>query len=415
VPLPEALRAEAPYLAAAATLRATLPLRSRSVWALFPDALYRRLSPLGRGEAAATSAAHALARAALRAATPASPLGVLAASRAKELAAAAGGDAEEDSLHDAATLLFAGHDTQAATLAWCSLRLAAAPGVAARLRRHCAQAGLYSSAAGADGGACADVASSAAARVPLLEAVLRETLRLHPPAPLVVRMLEKGVECPFASAASASQPQQPQQHPPLPSGTAAAVWLYALQRDAAAWGPDADAFRPQRWLRRRRRRDAGAGTAAAASGAEDDGSGAEDDASASDDAPDGAAEPDTPCDASEAALSSRDADAVDAAAADDAFDAWRLSEGVGGGAYMPYASGPRSCVGAGVASAALRVMLARLVGGAHLAPGGDAPAAAVQLHPSVGFTVTPAAGVPLRVRLADQAGAAALLVAAART
>jgi cytochrome P450 len=418
VPLPEALRAEAPYLAAAATLRATLPLRSRSVWALVPDALYRLLSPLGRGEAAATSAAHALARAALRCATPASPLGVLAAARAKEAGASRGADGDdEDSLHDAATLLFAGHDTQAATLAWCSLRLAAAPGVAARLRRHCAQAGLYSAGGGAGAaGACADVASSAAARVPLLEAVLRETLRLHPPAPLVVRMLDKAVECPFASSsASSSAAAASASHPPLPGGTAAAVWLYALQRDAAAWGPDADAFRPQRWLRRRRRRHG------AAIAADDEDSGSDNDVSASEDAPDGAAEPDTPRNAADVAPlrdADVDADACDdaTAASDDSFDAWRLCEGVGGGAYMPYASGPRSCVGAGVAGVALRVMLARLVGGVRLAPGGDAPAAAVQLHPSVGFTVTPAAGVPLRVRLADEAYvAAALSAAAART
>jgi cytochrome P450 len=236
-------------------------------------------------------------------------------------------------LDEAATLLFAGHDTQAATLSWAMLRLAAAPATAARLRRHCAAAGL---GGGAVGGA-------AAARVPLLEAVVRETLRLHPPAPLVVRRMEAPLACPAVAGAARAAP--------LPAGSAAAVWLHAVQRDPAAWGADADDFRPQRWLRRA--------------------SAADDEAPATADAP---------------------------AEDDDAFDAWRLADNVGGGAYMPFAAGPRACVGAGVAQVALRVALARIALGLEWEP----PAAGVDLHPSVGFTVTPAAGVPLRVRRRDK-------------
>jgi cytochrome P450 len=220
------------------------------------------------------------------------------------------------------------------------LRLAASPAYAARLRRHCAAAGLVT-------GDDAAISSAAAARVPLLEAVIRETLRLHPPAPLVVRRLEAPLACPAAGGVKGAVAQAL-----LPAGSAAAVWLHAVHRDAAAWGADADAFRPQRWLRR---------------------------ADAADDSAPAAADTEPSADAG-----------------DDAFDAWRLTDGVGGGAYMPFAAGPRACVGAGVAQAALRVMLARIALGLEWSAGD------VDLHPSVGFTVTPAAGVPLRVRRREE-------------
>lgn len=306
--------AEDAYLAAATVLRATLPARARSLWAAAPDGLYRRWSALGRGEAAATTAAHALAVLAVAEAAPGSPLGLLAAARSVD------GIAPWDALHDAATLLFAGHDTTAATLAWTCLRLAQHPQHTARLRRH------LSAALPSPGPATA----AQAGRVPLLEATLREVLRLHPPAPLVVR--------PLARALPIAVPGCPLAHL-RPTRAAAAVWLHAVHRDAAAWGADADAFVPQRWLR--------------------------------------PAEP-------AAAFPGLEADP---------WDAWAVEEGAGGGAYMPFAAGPRSCVGAAVAQTALRVSLARLVLGVELSSEG-----ALDLHPSVGFTVTPAAGVRLRVR-----------------
>jgi cytochrome P450 len=38
----------------------------------------------------------------------------------------------------------------------------------------------------------------------------------------------------------------------IPKGTTLAIPLNVLQTDPEVWGPDADAFRPERWIERRK-------------------------------------------------------------------------------------------------------------------------------------------------------------------
>lgn len=77
--------------------------------------------------------------------------------------------------------------------------------------------------------------------------------------------------------------------------------------------------------------------------------------------------------------------------------AWAVRDGVGkGGAYMPFAAGPRSCIGQGMALFTLRVAIARFARAFEMEPAEGAERGL--LHPSVGFTVTPAFGVRLVCR-----------------
>jgi cytochrome P450 len=315
--------AEQTHLAASAVLRAALPARARSIWVVAPDWVYGTFTQLGRSERRARRGAHALARLAMAAAVPGSPLhGVMGCSRRSHT----------DDLHAAATLLFAGHDTQGATLAWCALRLGHDVAWQARLRsalaakscgRHCVESAPAVPA-------CAGGPSEWPADA-MLDATIKETLRLHPPAPLVVRALHGGYVPPDALAGVIRDSRF---H--VPAGAAIAVWLHSVHRDTACWGADADAFLPTRWLAQ------------------------------------------TP------------------------------ASGSHGESFMPFAVGARTCPGAALATASLRVALATLVsrlewtldGGAdgEKQTQGAVDAEQRVLHPSVGFTVTPAHGVRLRMR-----------------
>ena len=68
-----------------------------------------------------------------------------------------------------------------------------------------------------------------------------------------------------------------------------------------------------------------------------------------------------------------------------------------GSAFMPFAAGPRACVGQHLAWVFMRVMLAQLVCAFEFAPGDERD----PMTPSVGFTVTPANGARVQARSVD--------------
>ena len=133
------------------------------------------------------------------------------------------GDAK---LHDELiTLLIAGHETSATTLAWCVHRLFEHPEVAARVVAEIDEHGGE--------GEAFDVA--ALPRMKFLDAFVKETLRVNPILPMVGRVLQEtavvgGIE--------------------VPRGTLVAPSIYLTHRDPRVWG-DPDEFRPERFLERR--------------------------------------------------------------------------------------------------------------------------------------------------------------------
>ncbi|HEY7958322.1 MAG TPA: cytochrome P450 [Polyangia bacterium] len=121
------------------------------------------------------------------------------------------------------TMIAAGHETTATALSWAFERILATPEVAARLDAELA------SACGSD------FDPTRAGALPYLDAVIKETLRLRPIIPLVVRQLK--------------EPYQIAGHL-LPAGAHVAPCIWLTQRRADLY-PDPERFFPERFLDRK--------------------------------------------------------------------------------------------------------------------------------------------------------------------
>jgi cytochrome P450 family 110 len=118
------------------------------------------------------------------------------------------------------TLLLAGHETTATTLAWVIQYVLAHPAVLARLHAEVAER----DGAGSTGAAAVDL--------PYLDATIKETQRLMPIIPMVGRRLRTAMRIGDLD---------------LPAGVVAAPCAYLTHRRADIW-EEPDAFRPERFL-----------------------------------------------------------------------------------------------------------------------------------------------------------------------
>ncbi|WP_280274276.1 cytochrome P450 [Nocardia wallacei] len=127
----------------------------------------------------------------------------------------------DDDLRDhLRTMLVAGHETTATSLVWALFRLHRQPETLRRLRGELAAAG--------------DLGPDELARLPYLDAVCQETLRLHPPVPIVLRRLTE----PFTLRGVT-----------LAAGDTMGLALPLLHSDPAVWS-EPERFRPERFLAR---------------------------------------------------------------------------------------------------------------------------------------------------------------------
>lgn len=137
------------------------------------------------------------------------------------------GALDEDALVDQAmTLLMAGHETTAASVAWAMYALCRWPEVQDRLRGELMRAFPH----GLDDIEAQNVTPE---KLPYLWAVCNEVLRLYPPGPRTIRIADRDTTI---------------LNQLVPKGTPVIISPWALATSTALWGPDAAEFRPERWL-----------------------------------------------------------------------------------------------------------------------------------------------------------------------
>ncbi|CAK4937172.1 unnamed protein product [Aphanomyces euteiches] len=120
------------------------------------------------------------------------------------------------------TFLFAGFDTTSITLAYAFYLLAIHPDVQDKALAEVRQV------VGSN-----DITYEMVQNLPFCTAIIMESLRLFPPAFLTVRTLESNMTI--------------GRHD-VPAGTTVMLPIYWIHRYAPNWGPDAEAFRPERHL-----------------------------------------------------------------------------------------------------------------------------------------------------------------------
>jgi cytochrome P450 len=279
------------YLQSITRIRMIILAQSRSIWFVLPRWCYRSFSSLYRSEEDTMQPIRALARQACRDAAPDSPLYALQQHLLYQIGT--------NALDEAITLLFAGQDTSAATLSWTLYLLSQHPHAQQKLVDEL----LVCCDSSSNGKKPRRQQPQQQHRMAYLDAVIKESMRLYPVAPFVVRQLEQDVMV------------LPGNHR-LPAGAIACIWIYSLHRNPDHWDQP-DQFIPERWY-----------------------------------------------------------------------------EATPKQSYMPFAAGPRNCVGQPLANIVVRLILARLIREFDVQD--DSSGQNANKRMQAGFTVLPQDGLKLR-------------------
>ncbi|KAM3449471.1 hypothetical protein NHJ6243_009967 [Beauveria neobassiana] len=199
------------------------------LWAVLPDAMMKRL-PLSRIRDVTTAAdslrevATELIRAKKTKMANKEDLGIDILS----VALRAGLFSDQELVDQALTFLSAGHETTASALIWAVYMLCRFPAAQERLRNEI-RAALPSPQNANSGISSADIDS-----LPYLNAVCDEVLRLYGPVPATIRV---------NNCNTTIQGQF------IPRDTMVIIPIWAINTDPLLWGPDAQDFKPERWLK----------------------------------------------------------------------------------------------------------------------------------------------------------------------
>lgn len=238
------------YLDAVTNIRMIILAQSRSIWFLLPRWMYRIFSPMFREEEMIMVTIREFARMACQNAQPSSPLHSLRFRASHNSNSAEnvknGSFVNKEMLDEAITLLFAGQDTTAATLSWTLHLLSLYPQVQNRLVKEINRVIECTSDESNVPGEF--ISRKMITKMPYLDAVLKESMRLYPVAPFVVRKISDVVSIPVDHVCDETSTTVKSNSPVIvPEGTFACIWIYGLHRNKKLWHRPDD-FLPDRWI-----------------------------------------------------------------------------------------------------------------------------------------------------------------------
>ncbi|KAF8452196.1 cytochrome P450 [Boletus edulis BED1] len=141
---------------------------------------------------------------------------------------------DKDVIAQVPTFLVAGHETTSSAVTWALYAMTQAPEVQTKLRDE-----LLSAETDAP-------SMDELMALPYLDAVLRETLRVHPPVPNTSRLAMKDevlpVEKPYTDRFGVVRDTIP-----ITKGDPIIIPIREMNRSTELWGPDAHEFKPERW------------------------------------------------------------------------------------------------------------------------------------------------------------------------
>lgn len=141
----------------------------------------------------------------------------------------------EEVLAQLSTLIFASYETTAITMTWALVELARHPNIQTKLREELSSFGrepLY---------------DELTTGLPYLDAIVQETLRLHPAVPELIRQADEDDIIPLSEPVRAKSGEVIDSIA-VERGTVFVISTSYMNRSEAIWGPDAKVFRPDRWI-----------------------------------------------------------------------------------------------------------------------------------------------------------------------
>ncbi|THH31652.1 hypothetical protein EUX98_g2557 [Antrodiella citrinella] len=142
-------------------------------------------------------------------------------------------------------ILLAGHETTSTSLGWGLLELARRPEIQSRLRKeiHDIEAIVKLKGRG--------INASDVENMPYLQAIVKEILRLNPPAYHMQRCSKEDVAIPMSRPIITKSGKEIREVL-VPKGTRIMLSIVGYNRDKTVWGADALEFNPDRWLDEKR-------------------------------------------------------------------------------------------------------------------------------------------------------------------